>query len=425
MNIVEYFIEKNTANITLEFTPDEVNRYITNAYLDVNLQATLPGFRKGKAPLNVLKNRFPLSEMQEDILKVMAKDAVTLFLNEKKEEQFIDFPYMKSIEPLQENQTYQVKLFADIYPKVVPAEIGEKVFELMIPKTVAEIVQDKINALLETHATYNDMAKPDKQGYAIIEYAYSDNENVSAIPSPKTKMIYLMEDSIQPGLNEKIMEMEIGSHAFFPIPNKEEEPKKYIYIKVIGWKKKELPLFNQEFLDAIQAGKQTDEYMFEINQAAEQEYDAAKKEATIESVLDYLVVNSSFEVIPDNLYQKYLEKELGNLEDEVKRLKLTWEKYLEITKQTQESLEKEMEANLVKQIKLDLLFRYFAITHPELAPEEEKVISESKSLFDRFKQEGQDVDMQKLQNYMKENLRKGNIMDWLIKDVKTTIKSAQ
>ncbi|MDD4663161.1 MAG: trigger factor [Caldisericia bacterium] len=424
MNIIEYFIEKNTANITLEFTPDEVNQYITNAYLEVNLQATLPGFRKGKAPLNVLKSRFPLSEMQEDILKVMAKDAVTLFLNEKKEEQFIDFPYMKSIEPLQENQTYQVKLFADIYPKVVPAEIGEKVFELTLPKMVAEIVQDKINALLETHATYNDMAKPDKQGYAIIEYAFSGNENVSAITSPKTKMIYLMEDSIQPGLNEKIMEMEIDSHVFFPIPNKEEEPKKYIYIKVIGWKKKELPLFNQEFLDAIQAGKQTDEYMSEINQAAEQEYDAAKKEATIGSVLDYLVVNSSFEVIPDNLYQKYLEKELENLESEVKKMKLTWEKYLEITKQTQESLEKEMEADLIKQIKLDLLFRYFAITHPELAPEEEKVISESKSLFDRFQQEGQDVDMQKLQNYMKENLRKGNIMDWLIKDVKTTIKSA-
>jgi len=172
MNIIEYFVEKNTANITLEFSPDEVNQYVADAYLDVNLQATLPGFRKGKAPLNVLKSRFPLSDMQEDILKAMAKDAINLFLKEKKEEQFIDFPYMKSIDPLQENQTYQIKLFADIYPKVVPAEIGEQVFELSLPKMVIEIVQDKINALLETHATYSDMMKPDKLGYAIVEYAF-------------------------------------------------------------------------------------------------------------------------------------------------------------------------------------------------------------------------------------------------------------
>lgn len=425
MNIIEYFIEKNTATIVLEFTPEEVSQHITNAYLDVSLHAALPGFRKGKAPLNVLKSRYPLHEMQEDILKNMAREAVDFFLKEKKEEPFIDFPYMKSVEPLLENQPYQIKLFADLYPKVVPAEIGEKEFELALSKNVVTIVQEKISALLETHATFSDLTKPEQQDYAIIEYAFTDKEEIASVSAPKTQMIHLNEDNIQPGFNAKIMQMEIGSTAFYPLPKKEEEAQKYCYIKVIGWKKKELPLFNQEFLDAIQAGKQMEEYMAEMNRTAEQEYNTSKKNATVEAVLDYLVENSTFEVIPDNLYQSYLEKELGNLEYEIKKMKLTWDKYLEITKQTQESLEKDMEPNLIKQIKLDLLFRHFAITHPELSPSEEKVMDETKAYYDRFQKEGQNVELQKLQNYVKENLIKGNIMDWLVNEVKIKVKSGE
>lgn len=417
-------MEKNTAQVKMEFTSEEVNQRINKAYQLVNLQSTLPGFRKGKAPVNVIKKRYPLSELQEDILQDLVRDAIDYFINEKHEEDFIDLPYLKKVEPIQENQSYQITFFADIFPKVTPAELKEKVFDLQISSSVEQIVQAKMNALLDTHATYSDQEKSDQNGYAILEFAFTDQADQASVKSPKTQMISLAEESFQPGLNEKIMKQAIGSVQFYPATKKEGEPDKYIYIKVIAWKKKEIPQFNQEFLDTIQANKQLDVYQEELRQEAEKEYQEQVKEQTINQVLDYMAHNSTFEVIPDNLYQQYLKNRLEDMEHEINKLKLTWEKYLEITKKTQEEIEQEMEPGIIKQIKLDILFRHIAKNHPELSPSEEAITNQASSLIESLKQSAQNFSKEKVDAYVKENLIKGNIIDWLIKEVKVSIKNS-
>lgn len=422
MNLIEYFVEKNTAQITIELTVDEVNQRIQNAYQEVNLQTTLPGFRKGKAPLNVLKNRIHLPELQEDILKKIVKEATNYFLQEKKEEDIIDLPYLKSIDSIQENHSFQIKLFADLYPKIIPADLENKVFDLNVPFTEDSIIQDKINALLETHAIYSDLEKPEASSYAIIEQAITDSNDISSVKSPKTQMIELAEDNIQPGLSKKMMKLNVGDHEFYPIPKEEAESEKFIYIKIIGWKKKELPVFNQDFLDSIQANKQVDEYRDELKKEAEEEYKKKVHGTTIETVLDYLVVNSSFEVIPDNYYLQYQETELEDFKRDIKKMNLTWEKYLEISKQTEEGFIKQMEPNLTKQIKLDLLFRYYALNHHELAPSEEETKHETQKLVENVRNAGENISYEKLESYVFQNLTKGNIMNWLAKNAKTSIK---
>ena len=424
MNITEYFIEKNIAQVKVELTSEEVNQRIKKAYESVNLQSTLPGFRKGKAPVNVLKNRIPLSELQNDILEDIAKEAMNYFLNEKKEEDFIDYPYLKTIEPLHEDQPYQIAFFADIYPKVTPAETADLSFDIKGVPSAEKIAQDKINALLDTHATYLDLDNPEPDGYAIIEYAFTDQKDPSFVQSPKTQMIRLTEDGLQPGLNEKIMKQSIGSFQFYPVIKKEGEPDKFIYVKVIAWKKKEIPQFNQEFLDSIQANKQIDLYQEEVNKEAENEYKENVKEQTMDKVIEYLVNKSTFEVIPDNLYQHYLKDRLEEMEREIEKLKISWEKYLEITKKTQEEVEKELEPRVMNQIKVDMLFRHFAKNHPELSPSEEELNKRTTMMMESFKQSKQTVSKEKVMLYVKDNLIKGNIIEWLIKDVKVNIKSS-
>jgi len=424
MNITEYFIEKNIAQVKVELTSEEVNQRIKKAYESVNLQSTLPGFRKGKAPVNVLKNRIPLSELQNDILEDIAKEAMNYFLNEKKEEDFIDYPYLKTIEPLHEDQQYQITFFADIYPKVTPAETADLSFDIKGVPSAEKIAQDKINALLDTHATYLDLDNPEPDGYAIIEYAFTDQKDPSFVQSPKTQMIRLTEDGLQPGLNEKIMKQSIGSFQFYPVIKKEGEPDKFIYVKVIAWKKKEIPQFNQEFLDSIQANIQIDLYQEEVNKEAENEYKENVKEQTMDKVIEYLVNKSTFEVIPDNLYQHYLKDRLEEMEREIEKLKISWEKYLEITKKTQEEVEKELEPRVMNQIKVDMLFRHFAKNHPELSPSEEELNKRTTMMMESFKQSKQTVSKEKVMLYVKDNLIKGNIIEWLIKDVKVNIKSS-
>lgn len=237
-------------------------------------------------------------------------------------------------------------------------------------------------------------------------------------------MIRLDEDGLQPGLNEKIMKQTIGSFQFYPVVKKEDEPDRFIYVKVIAWKKKELPQFNQEFLDSIQANKQLETYREEINKEANSEYQENVKEQTMDKVIEYLVNKSTFEVIPDNLYQHYLKDRLDEMEREIERLKISWEKYLEMTKKTQEEIEKELEPRVINQIKADMLFRHYAKNHPELYPSEEELNKRTNLMMETFKQSKQNISKEKVMLYVKDNLIKGNIIEWLIKDVKVNIKPA-
>ncbi|MBO5363595.1 MAG: trigger factor family protein, partial [Clostridia bacterium] len=78
--------EKSTVKITLKFDGEEWKAAIQNAYLKTRGRFAINGFRKGKAPKNVIEHAYGKGVFYEDALNILFADNYGKILdkNEKK-----------------------------------------------------------------------------------------------------------------------------------------------------------------------------------------------------------------------------------------------------------------------------------------------------------------------------------------------------
>jgi FKBP-type peptidyl-prolyl cis-trans isomerase (trigger factor) len=55
LEIKEYYIEKNIAHASVDFTVAEVNEYFQKVYQEFKPNFSVPGFRKGNIPYEIFK----------------------------------------------------------------------------------------------------------------------------------------------------------------------------------------------------------------------------------------------------------------------------------------------------------------------------------------------------------------------------------
>ena len=66
MNLQVEKLEKNTAKLTIEVPAEQFDKAIMNAYNKSKAKFNIPGFRKGKAPFNMIKKMYGVGVFFED-----------------------------------------------------------------------------------------------------------------------------------------------------------------------------------------------------------------------------------------------------------------------------------------------------------------------------------------------------------------------
>ena len=84
-------LEKNMAKLTIEVPAEEFDAAIKNAYNKNKNKFSIPGFRKGKAPLAMLEKMYGAGIFYEDAANALIPDAYDKALEEC-EEQIVSSP---------------------------------------------------------------------------------------------------------------------------------------------------------------------------------------------------------------------------------------------------------------------------------------------------------------------------------------------
>ena len=63
----------NKRALKIEVPEEEVNRQFAQAYVELNRQVRIPGFRPGKAPLGLLEQRYAKA-VEEDLIRKLIPD---------------------------------------------------------------------------------------------------------------------------------------------------------------------------------------------------------------------------------------------------------------------------------------------------------------------------------------------------------------
>ena len=239
-------VEECTTLFEIEIPRETIDKAFEEAYAGITKAANIPGFRPGKAPLDMIKKRYA-KEAEKDVVDRVIPDAYKKALDEHKIEP-IGFPEISDL-ILEQGKALTFKAKVDTRPKFKLKDYKG----IQVEKKKAQVKDEDIDKALENLREYS--AK-----YIAVEdrplnwddYAVSDLEcfvdGKEAHKKRENLWLYLDKESLLSGLMEKMVGMNKGDERDVEIALPEKYPDKAIagkqaryHVKVKEIKVRSLP----------------------------------------------------------------------------------------------------------------------------------------------------------------------------------------
>ena len=284
---------------------EEVNSVTNEIYKDVSQKAVIKGFRKGKAPRNVVKMYYA-DYIQGELSKKLVNDKFEEAVKDK-ELFIVSMPEINN-DPPKENEDFTFTAQFDIKPEITPEKYTG--FELQKKKVVVddENINDVLHRLQETYATINEIEDPEYKSvqgdYVIVDVVCEDNPDLN-----REKMtVEARGRSALPGLDEAVMDMSMGGEneldIEFPDDHFMEDMRgKSAHVKftVSSIKHRELPELDDEFAKKARQGVEgMDELKKIIIEDLTERIEADSRTAIERQIQDKLIEANTFDV-PESL----------------------------------------------------------------------------------------------------------------------------
>lgn len=246
--------EKKTEGVErllqIEVPADEVRAAEEKAVRRYASSARLPGFRPGKAPPAMIRQRFGQairaeavdSLIQEAYKKVVADADVKLAAQ----------PHVHDVK-FAEGEALTFELHLEVHPEVaLPRTQGFRVTRSVRPVT-DEAVQEQIDSMREHRATWSPVeGRPAERDLVTVELATAEEDG--EVPEGKEYRIILGGGQAIPGIEELIMGLEQGATAERPVAWPDDFPDhaqrsrtKLVRVTLREVKRKTLPELDDAF----------------------------------------------------------------------------------------------------------------------------------------------------------------------------------
>jgi trigger factor len=358
-------LEKSEIEITIELSELELTPYLTKAAEKISTENKIEGFRPGKAPYEIIKQRFGegaiLNEAVDDIISKSYYEVL-----KANEIMTIGAPDIK-VEKMAPGNPFVFKAKVAVLPKV---KLGDyktiklekkkvEVKEDQVEKVIGEITKLRATEkLVEREARQGDRLEIDFDVF--LDKVPVDNGKQTKYP------ITIGEGRFIPGFEEQITGMKAGEVKEFELKFPEKYYEKNLAGKNCDCKvtckgvyEVEMPKLDDEFAKMVSGGKfsTVKEMRDGIRENLEEE-ERIKKDQILEiEMLDKIVEISEFEELPEVLLHSEKHRMLHELEDSVESQGFKFEDYLSSIKKTTEELEDEFTPQAEKRVKTSIIAR--------------------------------------------------------------------
>ena len=300
--------------LELEIPAEEVSKKMESVAKEFARLATIPGFRKGKAPVSLIRRRFA-EDIKGEVLQTLVPEHVEKALAEQK----LSPVTQPKVDKLDFNEGQPVK-FRAVFEVMPEFELGSyKGLELEMP-TMDITDQDVTKALEEMRERAAAFAPV--EGRAIQD---GDFAQVKLVGTPEGGGDPLQADSVlchigaeetMEPFNTNLKGANVGEHKSFDVEYPADYPdpklagKKFHYaVEVLGIKAKKLPELNDDFAKDVSEAKTLDELKKRVREGLEHQRDHKRKELLHERVLAQLVKQHDFPV-PESLVEHQMDVRL-------------------------------------------------------------------------------------------------------------------
>ena len=419
-------LEKNTAKLTIEVPAEKFEEAVQHSYNKNKGKFNIPGFRKGKAPFNMIKKMYGVGVFYEDAVDEVI-DASYPDAAKESGLEIVSRPSI-SIEEIEEGKAFVYTAVVAVKPEVTLGECKGVEVQKTKSEVTEEDIETEIKRAREKNSrliTVEDRGVEDGDQVTIDFDGSVDGkrfEGGKAEDYPLTIGSHTFIDNFEEQLIGKKTGEECEVNVTFPAEYHVEELKNkpaVFKVKVKEIQRKELPEANDDFASEVSDFDTMEEYKKDLTEKLQAEKIEAAKTADEDKVVAKVIENATME-IPDQMVEEQVN---GMVNDYARRLEsqgISFKQYVEITGMTAEKIGEQMKPQAIKRIQTRLVL--------EAVVKAENIQADDAAVEEQFDKMAEDFKMDKEQikgmfgeeqmAQLKEDLAVQKAIDFLVAEAK-------
>ena len=425
MNVkVENTENKNEVKLTFNIEAEKFEEAIKKVYTKTAKYFNIPGFRKGKAPFQLVERQYGAAIFYEDAFNELVPEIYDEAIKENKVEAVsrpnIDIVQMEKGKELIFTATVETK------PEV---ELGKyKGIEIKkIEYTTSDKdIEHELGHMAERNArlvTVED--RPVENGdITTIDFEGSVDGVKFEGGTSENHELTIGSNTFIPGFEDQIIGMKIDEEKDIKVKfpddyfSKDLAGKDAVFkVKLHEIKKKELPKMDDEFAKDVSEFDTLDELKNSIKERLDTQNADKTKYETEEEAIKTVCENTPID-IPNGMIEMEIDNMLHDMEHRLQYQGLNLTQYLQIMGKTEEDVRKEFKEQAEKSVKSRLVLE--AIVKAEkIEANPDEVTDKIKEMATQYgRKEEELLENAQLQDYIAENVKTEKAIDFIVKNAK-------
>ncbi|EDU39310.1 trigger factor [Clostridium sporogenes] len=427
MNVKVENIEKNVVKLEITVDSEKFNEAVKKSFKKNAKRFNVPGFRKGKAPLNIIKKYYGEGVLFEDAINFCCEDTYPKAIEENNIKP-VDYPQIDVVQ-IGEGKDFIYTAEITTVPEVKLGEYKGVEVKKVSYEVEDEAVENELKSMQEKNArvSLKEEGEIEKGNIAIIDFkGYVDGEAFE-------------------GGEAKDYELEIGSGTFIGdfedqlVGLKKDESKKVnvsfpeeygredlngkpatFEVTIKDIKVKELPALDDEFAKEVSEFDTLEELKSDIKDRMKKELSDKAKAEYEEAVVEAVAANAEIE-IPKVMIEKEIDNMVRDLEMRLKYQGLDLKSYYEFTNSSEEKVKEYMKETAEKRVKTDLIMQEIAKVEDIKATEEElkeKAMEVAKQYGQKDVEKTAELIVNAQKAYLEIDIVNGKVLDLLVENSK-------
>lgn len=370
-------LEKNMAKLTIEVSAEELEKAIEKAYHKNKGQISVPGFRKGKVPRQMIEKMYGKEVFYEDAANELIPQAYEAAYDEC-EEEIVSSPKIE-VTQIEAGKPFVFTAEVALKPTV---KLG-KYKGVKVDKADVEVTEDEIEEALNKERENNartisvedravkdaDMTVIDFEGFVDgVAFEGGKGENY-----PLT----IGSGAFIPGFEEQLVGAQIGEQTEVKVTFPEDYQAAELAGKAAVFqctvkeiKEKELPELDDEFAAEVSEFDTLAEYKADVKSKLAEKKAADAKNAKEDAVISAIVEDSDME-IPDAMIETQQRQMVDEFAQRIQMQGISLEQYFQFTGLSAEKLMEQVKPQAEKRIQSRLVLEAIVDAEKIEASEEE------------------------------------------------------
>ena len=418
-------LEHNMAKLTITVSAEEVEKALQAAYLKQRSKISLPGFRKGKVPRQMIEKMYGPEVFYDEAANHMISEAYGKAYDEC-ELEIASQPTIDVVQ-LEKGKDFIFTAEVAVKPEV---KLGEYK-GLKVDKVSTRVMQKEVDEEIEKERERNartvevtDRAVQDKD---IVTLDFEGFVDGVAFEGGKGENYPLTIGSgaFIPGFEEQLIGAEIDKETEVKVTFPEEYQAKELAGKeavfkciVHAIKAKELPELDDEFASEVSEEAETlEDYKAEVKAKIKERKENEGKEKKENQAVEQAVANAEID-LPAPMVDLQAKQMADDFARRIMQQGMSVEQYFQFTGLNEEKMMEELKPQAEKRIRTRLVLEAI-VAAENIEVSDERLDEELQKMADSYQME-----VEKLKEFMGENEKKQMKEDIAVQDAVTLITEA-